>query len=355
MSVLDPTRCVIEGHDFGIPEAVLEHCSRCHEENPARIPGNIEESLQRQLDGGGLIEFETAPAGWLTPDGKVRKQDYRAYYWTPVLECAACENGRVPSLNRPGGTIKCKACNGTGETKRTRMTSVSTILDNILPMGGLPIWAERMGVEGLYRAIQQGLISLTVTPEQAYQRLRELAMGMEGARDEAAGRGLRLHDLLRDYMETGLAPKSDGVPEDQMGYYRALVKFLLREKVEPEQVEELVCDPAAGYAGRSDLVARNKEGLRARFDYKSSEEAQVYTQTHVQVPLYERGGRACGDDPCDALFVVVLDAAGEYELVPVHGTERTVERALTWLEEIRPINTAVESRNRARKEARRAG
>ena len=104
------------------------------------IPGAMQETLERALDGGGLIEFEEAPAGWLTQAGEPRKKPWRAYHWTERESCEVCGgDGRVNGKTK---VVKCKACAGTGKTKRRRVTSVSQVLETILPKPGLPMWAE---------------------------------------------------------------------------------------------------------------------------------------------------------------------------------------------------------------------
>jgi hypothetical protein len=315
----------------------------------ALVPGAMQTVLTRRLDNGGLIRFEEAPKGWLLENGDERRKDHRAYYWTPQDACAAC--GGDGKANGKTRVVKCKACAGTGETKRARMTSVSSILADILPKGGLPHWAEERGIEGTILAIQEGKLDLLCTPEQAIARVRELGLGAEGARDEAAGRGLDIHGLLSDYMETGSLPSSERVHPDDIGYYQALCKFLAAENPEPEQVEELVCDPTEGYAGRCDLVGR-AGGFRKRWDAKTSEKLQIYPGAHVQVGLYENAGRVCGDEPNDLLEVVAFAADGNWRPMPVAATNKTLTAALNWWREVRPLNSVCESANRIEKEAR---
>lgn len=318
--------------------------------DPSLVPGAVEHWLERRLDAGGLIRFEMAPAGWLLDNGEVRRKDWRAYYWTPQDTCVMCDgDGRVNGKTR---VVKCKACEGSGKTKRRRVTSVSSVLDLILPKPGLPVWAEARGIEGVIIALQEGKLDLMCTPEQAIARVRELGLGAEGARDEAAGRGLDIHGLLSEYMETGSLPSSDRVHPDDMGYYQALCKFLVAEDPEPEQVEELVCHPVEGYAGRCDLVGK-AGGFRKRYDAKTSEKLQIYTGAHVQVGLYERAGIESGDEPCDLLQVVAFAANGEWRPMAVAATPKALDAALEWWREVKPINSACESANRVEKEARR--
>ena len=87
--------------------------------DPATIPGALELFMRREVgDGDGLIEFEFAPAGWLMSSGEVRQKDWRAYFYVVNAVCSTCDgSGRIPSEKRPGNTIQCKACNGTGDPK----------------------------------------------------------------------------------------------------------------------------------------------------------------------------------------------------------------------------------------------
>lgn len=322
--------------------------------HPSTVPGAVAESLRRELANGGLIEFEEAPQGWLTQDGEIRRKDHRAYYWTPQVECAECGgSGRVPSLKRPDGTIKCARCAGSGQTKRERVIAVSSLLDLILPKPGLPPWAEKQGIEGAMEAVRLGEIDPhTIPPGEATERVRGLRLGADRARDDAADRGLNVHDLLREYMETGVAPSRDRVLPEHVGYHQALCRFLLKTNLEPLLVEELVCDPGNGYAGRSDLVAM-ADGFRVRYDAKTNEKGQIWPGAHVQDALYERAGVASGDDPCDLLKIVVFAENGEFREMACSATGQAVDAALEWARQVRPINSVCESANRIEREARR--
>lgn len=322
--------------------------------HPSTIPGAAQESLRRKLSNGGLIEFEQAPKGWLTQDGQLRLKDHRAYYWTSQPDCSLCDGtGRFPSVKRPGNTIKCQPCNGTGKTKRQRLASVSSLLDLILPKPGLPPWAEARGIEGAIEAVRLGEIDPDkIAPGEATERVRGLRLGADRARDDAADRGLGIHEPLREYMETGNAPSSRDILPENLGYYKALCRWLAKVNPEPEQVEELVCDPQNGYAGRSDLVA-NAGGLRIRYDAKTNEKCQIWPGAHVQTRLYENAAVASGDEPADLLHVVVFAADGEYREMACAATDETLSAALEWWRQVRPVNSVCESANRVEREARR--
>jgi hypothetical protein len=232
------------------------------------------------------------------------------------------------------------------------MTSVSSILDSILPKDGLPYWAEARGIEGTITALQQGKLDLMCTPEQAVAEVRRLKLGAEAARNKAAGRGLDVHGLLGEYMTTGRLPSSDRVQPEDTGYYQALCRFLAEEQPEPEQVEELVCEPDEGYAGRSDLVAIRKN-LRVRYEYKTNNRCQIFPQAHLQAGLYERAAIYDGDEPCDILELIGLAEDGNWRSMAVAATEKTLDATLTWWRELKPVNNICALANRDERQQRR--
>lgn len=321
---------------------------------PSLTPGGLQDLKQRELGDGSVITFEFAPYGWLTQKGEPRQQDYRAYYWTPRAECLACGgSGRTASEKRPDGTVKCKPCNGTGECKRERMISVTTLLDAVCPKGGLPSWSEARGIEGAVEAMRRGEITELSDPADAVKLVRYLRLGADRARDVAADRGLNTHALLEDYMVTGNVPNLADHPVEHHGYLQGLCAFLLKNDPQPEAVEQLVCDPDAGYAGRRDLVAM-VGGCRVGFDAKTQENGGIYSNAHLQLQMYERAAVAGGDEPCDRLTVVVFAANGEFREMACEALPRTVDAALEFYREIKPINALCDGANLAEKKARQA-
>lgn len=322
--------------------------------NPALIPGAIERRLTRDLDDGTVIEFETAPYGWLKDDGTLRLRDHRAYYIvTPSMLCRFCEGtGRVFDKSTRGR--KCNICQGSGdESKRTRVPSVSTLLDAICPKPGLAPWSEARGIEGAIQAVRAGEIAADDPLERGVEIVRTLKLGAEGARNKAATRGLDVHELLEEYMQTGSAPRFAGRPVEHHGYIQALSKWLLHAQPQPVAIEHLVCSRTQGYAGRLDLRARDQLGRLITWDAKTQERAGIYLGAHTQVNLYERAAIESGDEPADELMVVVFAADGEYR--EMHATHKPslVNAALDWYREAKPINSVCESANRIEREARR--
>jgi hypothetical protein len=291
--------------------------------DPALEPGGIEHYLRRELPDGGVIEFESAPAGWLTKAGEPRRKPWRAYFYTP-----------------PGG-------------KRTRYPSTTTLLDSICPKDGLPHWSEARGIEGAVAAMHQGLITPATLPADAVGVVRSNRLGAEAIRDMAAGRGLNVHDCLEQYMRTGRAPKLSEHHKDHHGYISALTKWLLKAQPEPVAVEQLVASPEDGYAGRLDLRARIA-GLLTTVDLKTQERAGIYRGAHLQVGMYERAAIRCGDEPASRLIVVVVAADGEYREMAADHAPALVDSALAFYRAIKPVDSVCESANRVERNARKA-
>ncbi|HEX3803148.1 MAG TPA: hypothetical protein VHV75_09930 [Solirubrobacteraceae bacterium] len=319
----------------------------------ATVPGALEINLCRELPEGDLF-FEAAPAGWLTADGEIRRKDHRAYYWAPTGGCPGCEGvGRVPSEKRPApNTIQCPQCKGSGEPGRSRLVSVTTLLEPITNKGGLPRWYEARGIEGTVVAYQRGLIEPEVFPEDVVEIVRGAKLGAENARDNAATRGLNVHALLEEYMLTGNGPRMGEHLPEHHGYIQSLCSWLLAKDPEPESVEQLVCSPVNRYAGRRDLVAR-VDGRRIGYDAKTQENGGIYLGAHLQVRLYEDAAVEIGDDPCDDLAIVVFAANGEWREMECQATAGTAHAALTYYGAVRPIESACEGQNRIERQARR--
>jgi hypothetical protein len=322
--------------------------------DPAKTPGAMQHTKRRDLTDGSVIEFEEAPAGWLTRDGDVRQQDHRAYYLTvPGDDCELCEGtGRRYDQSRRGR--RCEICAGTGSmTRRTRLASVSTILDAICPKGGLPFWAEARGIEGAVEMVRDGRLDPHTPGLAPVAAVRKARMGADRARDDAAERGLDIHAILENYMLTGRAPNPADYPPHLHGYIRGLVAWLLKAQPEPLAVEELVCSPSDGYAGRMDLRAIIG-GLVVAVDLKTQENGCIYPAAHLQVGLYERAVVACGDEPADLRMVVVVAANGEFRDMQANHDERMIDTTLAFYHDVaKPLNSVCESANRIEREARK--
>jgi hypothetical protein len=269
----------------------------------------------------GLIEFEEAPSGWLTKDGKPRIKPWRAYYWTPT------------------------------DGDRVRLPSTTTLLDSICPKGGIPHWSEARGIEGAVEAFDKGIVTAENEPSEVVDLVRYHKLGAEAAKNEAAERGLNVHALNEVYMLTGEAPRLKDHPEHHRGYIQGYARWLLHANPEPVAVEQLIASPRDGYAGRLDLRAKAKSVLTT-VDFKTQGRAGIYRGAHLQVSLYERGEVSCGGEPAARKIVVVFAANGEFREMEVEVADWQIEAALLFYRACKPIDSACESANRIERAAR---
>lgn len=318
----------------------------------ALVPGAMQEHAKRDTRLG-LLEFEQAPAGWLTRKGEPRRSDWRAYFLTaPAKPCEFCATtGRVPG--KGARDRKCNICKGEGWiSKRQRMTSVTTLIDAITAKGGLVPWAERIAVRDTLEAVHRGVLSPGVDSRAALGVLRANELGVDAEKRTAATRGLNLHALLEEYMRTGTAPNPAAHPEPHRGYIRALAGFLAKYDPEPLLIEHMVACPEHGYAGRLDLVA-DVGGLPSLWDLKTQENAGIYAGAHVQAALYRRGLRDTDDVEVTSAHVVALAADGAFRVMDVLADDRHVDAACAWFRLLGPIEQACGTQNQAEKDARR--
>lgn len=286
-------------------------------------PGAMAVHKERLLPTGHLIEFESAPAGWLTKAGTPRREDWRAYHLTDTLT--------------PGA-------------KRRRVPSVSTICDGILPKDGLPPWSERQGIRGALEAIRTGVIDWDTPDDDAVRLVRAAGLGAIAARNEAADRGLNVHAILERFMTTGHAPNPADHPEPHRPFIRGLVKWLLRTDPEPVAVELLVADPERGYAGRLDLLARIG-GRMTLVDLKTQERGAIYESAHIQVRLYGQAETDYGEHLIEQTRVVVADGAGGFREMDLIASDELADRALTYYEHVKVLSAACEQQNKITREA----
>lgn len=282
--------------------------------------GEMQDTKERLLADGSLLTFEYAPMGWPTKTGAPRQKEWRAYH-----------------LQRPG-------------EKRERLTSVSTLLDLIIPKGALVPWAEERGIQGAVLAMQKGLLDPFGDPLDAVHAVRSNGLGADAARDEGATRGLRVHTVPEEYMLTGKVPNLGDFDPAHRGFVQGAAKWLLEQQVEPISIEEIVCDAEHGFAGRVDLVARINDRVTV-VDFKTSAKSNVYDRAHVQAALYARAYTACGGEQIDDTLIVGFNADGTYTQMPGACSEKAALAALTWGKYLKPITSACDSVNRARRKA----
>lgn len=241
--------------------------------------------LSRELDDGALLEFEERTTG------------FRAYWYTPGPSFPDSIDG-VSTRSRDGSR------------KRVRMPSVTTILGKISSSGALLDWYEARGAEAALTLSRRGFLD-HVAPENAVEAIREAGMGAKDHARSAADRGIRIHAVLQAYAERGEVPNPADFAEDERGYLRGLVRWLMHADPEPVAVERLVVHPEFAYAGRLDLRARihRKEYI---VDLKTNRRAQIYRNACLQAVAYHVADVRSGAEPCDGELLVAVGPDGTF-------------------------------------------
>lgn len=274
--------------------------------------------LERDIPSVGLLRFEEAAAGTVNAKGERRRSAWRAYWHTD-----------------PDG-------------KRRRLTSVTTLLNAILPAGGLVQWAEAAGAEGAIEAVRRGLLDprFDGAVDMAADVVRANRLGADAARDKATTRGTDTHGMLEAFLLKGEVPSI----LTHQPYARALSGWLLKADPQPELIEHIVCDPDAGYAGRLDLVARI-DGRRTLVDLKTSAKGYAYPKGHLQLGLLARAMLVCGDGEVEGRMLVVLCEDGSFAEVEGVASADLVGAACEYAGLLRPVTGVCEKANRLAREA----
>lgn len=226
--------------------------------------------------------------------------------------------------------------------------SVTTVLD-ILNKGGLPWWGQKVGVKGVLSLLSRGALTSAfdwdtdterlvhgeeyATEDSIVSLMTEHKLTVNHTRDDAADRGVNVHDALESWGATGKLPNPDEFPENEQPYVKGLLAFLTDVQPVAVRQEVMVGSLEYGFAGRFDLVARvdherdytercypkraDKRNLldpgTFLLDLKTSK--GVYSSHHLQLAAYELAAIECGYEPTDARGVIHVTDTGKYELV----------------------------------------
>lgn len=206
-----------------------------------------------------------------------------------------------------------RAYHVTIDGERRRLPSYSTIV-NVLAKRALLDWYEQKGIESALELERAGrLAHVSIADAAAVMRANKL--GARAHLKEAQDRGLNLHALLEHYARTGEPPNPAEHPDEQRGYIRALVSWLLyaeRRGIAFEDVERIVAHPAHGYAGRMDVRARMND-YPLVIDLKTNRHGRVFTDHHYQPVAYAVADEACGAEPVHDCLIVAIGPDGAYD------------------------------------------
>jgi hypothetical protein len=234
--------------------------------------------------------------------------------------------------------------------------SVTTVL-GILNKPQLVWWGMQKGVQGVLDLFELGalgtavdwgterehlcifdsanfeLITHRATEADVVDLLKSHKLTVNHRLDQAADRGVNVHDALETWARNGHMPNPEEFPETEKGYVQGLVKFLEDLDPVPVRCEVMVGSAEHGFAGRFDLVLNtptseeytsrcypkraDKRGILGPgtflCDLKTSK--GVYTSHELQLAAYEIAAVEGGYPETDAQAVIHVTADGKYELV----------------------------------------
>jgi hypothetical protein len=170
-----------------------------------------------------------------------------------------------------------------GGKRRVRYPSVTGILSDTWAKPGLVNWAARE------------------------------AANIDRIREDAFARGHDVHLFIETFMRDGTLLGFNDFPVERKPYLQGAARFLLEHDPQPEAIEQLVCHPEEGYAGRFDLLARLR-GKLTLLDFKTSPKGDIYPEAHVQLAAYAVAEARCSGEIYERYAVVGINADGGYRL-----------------------------------------
>ncbi len=200
--------------------------------------------------------------------------------------CATCIGvGRVPGA-REGTTKACGKCKGEG-VRFERVPSVTTILAE-LNKPALVSWAAKMGADALVaefttRMDAYGGMTYPLSRTDLDELHALIANAHRDVKDESADIGTAVHDWIEQYV---VYPDHTPLPQnpDARPACEAFIDWWADAGYTIEATERIVVDTRARYAGRFDLIVRDRRGLLYVLDIKTSN--SVYLEHVLQCAAY---------------------------------------------------------------------
>lgn len=251
----------------------------------------------------------------------------------PGGECITLPNNiRLWYFDEDHSYWRCKEDGGRGK----RLTGVTTAIKPIdFRPDTLMRWAARENGKGIAILASDGLsleeaedmrvaLGWLESGEAIWAALEEASLTYDQLRDAKATIGTNVHEqALRALAQGAAVPFFENMTPEEQGYAQGVVRFWLDHDPEALQVEQVVCDPTLGVAGRLDLRGRLRAecqvgacpchlGGVGLLDAKTSR--YVGTRDHVQVAGYDHLAVVCGIGPSDWRGVLHLRPDGSYAL-----------------------------------------
>lgn len=270
------------------------------------------ELIEREILGVGLLRFESNPPGtWFTKKGDVAKRARRRY----LLNDA-------------------------------ELDSVSSIVDT-LSKPALLRWYEEQGLIGGGQAALDGLLAGKPVEDWA-DICRMYGYGPSARAGDGAERGKAIHAAFDAMARTGDPPSFSDYPVAWHKWLQGAVRAWLALDPQIIESEQIVCNPAYGYAGRFDLYALS-HGVRAAIDYKTSARGRVFDAAHYQTRGYGECFPICGLEPPERIVIVALDDDANFDPVECAVTADEWYDVLRVFRSRKRANAAMAAERKARK------
>lgn len=254
---------------------------------------------------------------------------------------------------------RCKPDGSRGQ----RLTGVTTVVKPLdFRPDNLMKWAANLNCDGVAE-LAAGAIDGT-DPEQLPDVLDWLLTGdgiraaleesertWQHLRDKAGKRGTNIHvDVLVALAVGKKVPDLAKFTDEERGYAQGVMRFWREHRPTPTHIEQIVCDPDIGVAGRFDLRAKvaGRDGV-GLIDLKTG--GYISEGAHAQVALYDHLAGVCGVGETDWQAILRVDAEGGYELIDVQADH---EDALLAVDVYRRAGRIGREARKARKSQREA-
>lgn len=210
-----------------------------------------------------------------------------------------------------------------------RVPGVTSITDGGLPKKALINWSGNATAE---YAVDNWDELTELAPSQ---RLKKIQGGRYEAKDAAANKGTRVHDLAEKLVKG----EQVSVPDELAGHVQSYVRFLDEFDVRPVLVEAVVYSETHGYCGTLDLIAdlldpddpepdpEMRRRIRALLDLKTNRSG-IFGETALQLAGYryadmwiDQSTGETHDMPEVEMCGAVHVRADGYSLIPLEVTE----------------------------------
>jgi hypothetical protein len=198
--------------------------------------------------------------------------------------------------------------------ERSRVPSVTTILNKCVPKPALVKWAWQRGIEGAWK------VMTSEDPARSQWELENkvvnagMGIGFKDRQTAEMTRGTMAHAVAEAYAKEGLAAArtfTRNLSGDLRGYGRAVLGFF--DDAEPEVIgsEVILGSRENTYAGTTDLISRRRDGRVFLSDFKTGK--ALYGEVGIQLSAYRIAYEEMTGEKIDALSGIRLGKDGGFE------------------------------------------